>query len=276
MKFRTYFDVDGVDRSGLASQVAAQHDQVHQRLRTVRRVVAIMSGKGGVGKSYCTAGIATAAAHGDRAVGVLDADLRSPTVARLLDARGPLAVDADGVRPATGIGGVRVMSSEFLLDTGRPLAWQEPEGHAFVWRGTLEAGALREFLADVVWGELDLLLIDLPPGADGVADLRTLVPDLSGIVAITIPSDESERSVSRAMRAAHEAGIPLLGVIENMSGVRCAACDHIGPLFTGNAGRVLAAEFGIPLLAQIPFDPASPDTPALWRQVLQLLLREPA
>jgi len=252
--FRTYAQVAGADASGLADQVAAQRAQVRERLHAVRRVVAVMSGKGGVGKSVVTAALAArAAARWPDRVGVLDADLRSPTVARLLGAAGPLRITEAGVHPAIGPGGVRVMSTEFLLDRGRPLAWREPDAERFVWRGALEVGVLREFLGDVAWGELELLLVDLPPGADGVADLAALVPDLLGALAVTIPSDEARHSVARALRAAVEAGIRPLGVIENMAGYRCPGCGEAHTLFAGDAGAALAAEFGIPLLARLPF-----------------------
>jgi len=112
---------------------------------------------------------------------------------------------------------------------------------------------LREFLGDVAWGELEVLLVDLPPGADGGVDLANLAPDLAAL-AVTIPSEESRRSVARALRAAADAGIRLLGVIENMSGYRCGECARIGPLFTGGAGAALAEQFGIPLLARVPFE----------------------
>jgi len=271
--FRTYRDVAGPDGSGIAEQVGAQRAQVQQRLRSVRRVVAVMSGKGGVGKSYVTAALARAAtARWPDHVGVLDADLRSPTVARLLEAAGPLVVTDAGVSPAIGAGGARVMSTEFLLETGRPLAWREPAAEQFVWRGALETAVLREFLADVQWGDLELLLVDLPPGADGVADLLALVPELSGALAITIPTEDSRHSVSRALRAAREAGIRLLGVIENMAGYRCADCGHTTAVFPGRAGAELAAEFAIPLLARIPFQPdghAGAPVAAEWERVLE-------
>jgi ATP-binding protein involved in chromosome partitioning len=274
MTFRTYHEVPGPDRSDLLGQVTAQRARVAERLAAVKSVVTVVSGKGGVGKSFTTASLAVAAARRGLGVGVLDADLRSPTVARMLGAAGPLAVNASSVTPATGAAGVRVMSADFLLDDGRPLAWREPPAEGFVWRGAMEVGALRTFLGDVDWEALDLLLVDLPPGADGMSDIATLVPALAGAIAVTIPSDESRRSVARTMRALVDGGKILLGVIENMAGYACGTCGHVGPLFAGSAGADLAAEFGVPLLGRIPFDPsASPGDPGqAWAPVVDTLI----
>ncbi|MEE8061248.1 MAG: P-loop NTPase [Gemmatimonadales bacterium] len=254
MSFRTYHEVSGEYRSQLSAQVGALRELVSTRLRTVARTIAVMSGKGGVGKSYVTSLLARDAAT-TSAVGVLDADLRGPTVSRLLGAAGPLAVTADGVEPAQATGGIRVVSTDLLLDEDRPLRWRDPGQERFVWRGALEAAALREFLSDVIWGELDLLLIDLPPGSDTVTDLHELVPGLTGAIAVTIPSEESRRSVARSLQAAVDEGIPVLGVVENMSGYHCAGCDTAQPLFPGHAGAELAEAFGAPLLARLAFQP---------------------
>jgi ATP-binding protein involved in chromosome partitioning len=257
MTFRTYHEVPGGDVSGLGDQVAALRERVRVRLSPVRRAVAVMSGKGGVGKSFVTAALGLAAAErvrGRSRVGVLDADFEGPTAAKLLGASGPLRVTDQGVQPVPGRSGVVVFSTDLLLEDGRPLAWRDPSGHRFVWRGALEAGALREFLADVAWGGLDLLLIDLPPGAHRLEDLADLVPDLA-VLAVTIPSEESRRSVERTLHAARERRLPILGLVENMSGYACPGCGTTGPLFGGDAGATLAAQFGVPLLARVPFFP---------------------
>ena len=254
MSLRTYFDLSQPDRSGLGSQIAEQRRRVTDRLAGVRSVVLVMSGKGGVGKSYVTAGLATALARdAGQTVGVLDADLRSPTVARLLGAAGPLKVTDDGVEPAPGVHGVKVMSTEFLLREGQPLAWRGPSAERFVWRGSLEVGALREFLSDVRWGALDLLVIDLPPGADGAVELGALIPKLTGALVVTIPTDESRRSVSRTMRAAAEAGIRLLGVIENMSYLDLPDGTRMD-IFGSGGGEQLSQATETPFLGKIPID----------------------
>jgi ATP-binding protein involved in chromosome partitioning len=258
VSFRTYHQVEGDDRSALAQQVGEQRRRVHERLGQVRRVIAVMSGKGGVGKSYVTAALARGSASKlGGGIGVLDADLKGPTTARMLGAAGPLRIDPDGVHPAQVPEGIKVFSMGLLLEAGQPLRWKEPEGERFVWRGVLETGALREFLSDVAWGPLDLLLVDLPPGSDRLEDLAELVPQLSGAVVVTLPSEESFSSVQRSMRSARDRGISLLGVIENMSGYYCAGCGKTMPLFPGTAGVELAREFDVPLLATLPFWPSA-------------------
>jgi ATP-binding protein involved in chromosome partitioning len=255
-RLRTYHEVTGGDRSDLSSQVAAQHARVGSRLAEVRHVVAVMSGKGGVGKSFVTAGLAEALARAGRATGVLDGDLHGPTAGRMLGAvPGCLEVGEDGVSPAVTPGGVRVMSSDLLLAEGAPLRWREPAQFRHVWRGTLESGMLREFLADVRWGVLDVLLVDLPPGTDRLDALVELLPRPPGVVVVTIPSEASFRSVRRALETARDSSVPVLGVIENMAGYRCEDCGAFQRLFQGDAGEHLAREAGAPLLARVPFDP---------------------
>jgi ATP-binding protein involved in chromosome partitioning len=270
---RTYFDVEGPDRSALGEQVGRQRARVIERLRDVKRVVAIVSGKGGVGKSYVTASLARALAQRGSATGVLDADLQSPTVARLLGASGPLRVADDAVHPALGAGDVRVVSTDLLLDDGRPLAWRSNAGESHIWRGAAEASVLREFLGDVAWGSLDVLLIDMPPDAGRLADLATLVHDKLAAIAVTIPSDESARSVQRALAAARDAGVTILGVVENMSGYACATCETIGALFAGDAGARLAAAFDVPLLARLPFVPVGVSAAPLPDALVQSISR---
>jgi ATP-binding protein involved in chromosome partitioning len=260
VSFRTYHQLEGQDHSQLPEQIAEWHRRLRDRMRGVRRVVAVMSGKGGVGKSYITTALALGVSESGRgAVGVLDADLKSPTVARLLRARGPLAVDEDGVRPAIGDAGIRVVSTDLLLDDEAPLRWRTGGAESHLWRGIRETNVLREFLSDVAWGELALLLVDLPPDSDRVGDLAELVPALAGAVGVTIPSEESGRSVARALERARELGVPLIGIVENMSGQRCATCGATVPLFEGEAGLALSEQFGTPLLARVPFVPRGRD-----------------
>ena len=252
---RTYHEVDEL-HSDLPDQIAAQDERVSARLASVARVVAVMSGKGGVGKSLVSALLATAMARRGRRVGLIDADLNGPSVPRLLGIEpGTLVEGPDGLEPPTSPAGVRVMSMGLLLEPERTLAWREPADAGFVWRGAQERGALREFLSDVAWGELDVLLVDLPPGTQRLAELHALIPQLAGVLTVTIPSAASRDSVTRSLDMARTRGLRLLGVIENMSGVLCGACGSLVPLHAGDAGEDLAEGFDVPLLARLPFDP---------------------
>jgi ATP-binding protein involved in chromosome partitioning len=243
---KRYRDISGDGGSNIAGQVEAQQGRLRKRLASVRAIVAIVSGKGGVGKSTLTAGLACACALDGWTVGVLDADLNGPTQAKVLGVRGRRLVIADGCvePPATALG-VKVMSMDLLLPSdAAPLTWEaQLQEEAHTWRGAMEANAIREFLSDTNWGTLDLLLLDLPPGTDRLATIASLVPALSGIVVVTIPSDVAQLVVRRSITVAAGTRAPVLGLVENMSG-----------LFAGPDAAQLAADAGIPFLGSVPFD----------------------
>ena len=250
---------DSAVKPDVLGQVLAQRQGVTDRLAQIRFVVAIMSGKGGVGKSLLTANLAAALSMNGRSVGVLDADIHGPSAAAMLGARGQqVIVQADGARPAVGVADVRVMSMDlFLKEDDLPVVWRHPGGLAadtFVWRGTMEANVLREFLADTQWGRLDFLLIDMPPGTDRFETLMRLVPRLSGVLTVTIPSQVSHLVVRRSITAARQAGARLLGLVENMAGLTDDDGFVTGELFPGGQGETFAGEVGIPYLGKIPFD----------------------
>src|SRR5688572_5933645 len=187
-KIRTYNQVDPAAGRELLDQVLAQHRRLQERLAKVGAVVAVMSGKGGVGKSAVTANLAAALAARGLRVGAVDADLNGPSLARMLGASRERLVDReDGVEPAKGSAGVKVVSMElFQADEDAPLRWRASAGHGFVWQSAAETGALREFLSDVIWGELDFLLVDVPPGVDKVSRLLELVkPQRTLLVSTT-------------------------------------------------------------------------------------------
>ncbi|HYS17784.1 MAG TPA: P-loop NTPase [Candidatus Binatia bacterium] len=245
---KRYKDIAGDGGSNIAGQVEAQQGRLKQRLESVRAIVAIVSGKGGVGKSALTASLACCFALDGWKVGVLDADLNGPTQAKILGVRGRSLVIAAGVvePPRTELG-VKVMSMDLLLsDDAAPLTWDSPvQEEAHTWRGAMEANAVREFLADTNWGELDALLLDLPPGTDRLSTIASLLPTLSGIVVVTIPSEVSHLVVRRSITVATHTKAPVLGLIENMAG-----------LFVGPDAAGLAADAGIPFLGSVPFDGA--------------------
>jgi ATP-binding protein involved in chromosome partitioning len=243
---KRYRDIAGDGGSNIVGQVEAQQARLRERLSRVRAIVAIVSGKGGVGKSSVTANLAACFALNGRQVGVLDADLNGPTMAKMLGVRGgKLVVRAGGVEPPRNALGVKVMSMDLLLPSdSAPLTWDAPtQDEAHTWRGTMEANALREFLADTDWGTLDVLLIDLPPGTDRLLTVSSLVPVLAGTVVVTIPSDVSQLVVRKSLTVAGQGRAPVLGLVENMAG-----------LFPGPDVEALAREMGVPFLGRVPFD----------------------
>jgi len=245
---KRYKDIAGDGGSNIERQVSEQHARLHARLAEVRAIVAVVSGKGGVGKSSLTANLAASWALEGRRVGVLDADLNGPSMATMLGVRGRrLVVGAEGVAPPEGALGVRVMSMDLLLPSDdAPLVWEAPtQAESHTWRGAMEANALREFLADTAWGALDVLLLDLPPGTDRLVTVASLLPTLSGTIVVTIPSEVAHLVVRKSITIAAQAKAPVLGLVENMAG-----------LFPGPSGVDLAREAGIPFLGAVPFDPA--------------------
>lgn len=245
---KRYRDLAGDGGSDIAAQLRAQAGRIQRRLGGIRFVVAVASGKGGVGKSTLTAGLALAFAVDGWRVGVLDADLHGPSMAKILGVRGRrLAVGPDGVEPPLAPLGIKVMSMDLLLASdAAPVRWQAPtQAEAYTWRGALEAQALREFLADTAWGRLDVLLVDLPPGTDRLTSILGLMPRLSGVVVVTLAADVAQLVVRRALAAIREVGTPVLGIVENMAG-----------LLPGPEVAALAEDAGVPFLGRIPFDRA--------------------
>lgn len=256
--FRTYAELGGGDRSDLQGQLVEHRARVRRRLEGVEAVVGVMSGKGGVGKSFVAAGLAAALAEEGWSVGLLDADLQTPSAARTLGMRpSGLRTTGEGVEPAATSSGVRLVSTALMVDGSAPVRWSGPADGSHVWRGLQERHVLREFLSDVAWGRLDLLVVDLPPGLARLEQLLGLVDDPAGLLAVTVPSRISGSAVERSLTLAAERGAPLLGVVENMSGYACPGCGETGELFTGSAGDDLAGRFSLQVLARIPFDPGA-------------------
>ena len=256
-RFRTYHEVEGTGQGDVPAQVEAQLERLARRLRDIRAVWLVASGKGGVGKSALTANLAAALAADGLRVGALDADLNGPSLARMLGAeRAALGVHDEGVEPASGVAGTRVMSTDLLLGAGdAPLRWREPEAFGFVWQSALETGALREFIADVRWGSLDILLLDLPPGTDKLMRTFQLLPDPAGVVLVTTPSEAAGAVVGRSVRLVEEQGVRRFGLVANMTAHRCHSCGAAQPLFAADAARRLAESSGAELWAEIPIDP---------------------
>lgn len=227
-----------------------EEDLLKVRMGKVKHKIAVISGKGGVGKSLVTVNLAVAfAAHGhDHRVGILDADIHGPSVPKMLGLKGQrLHAGPPGVFPVEGPLGVRVVSMDFLL----------PSDEApVVWRGPLKMSAIRQFLSEMVWGDLDFLFIDLPPGTgDEPLSVIQLLPDLDGVVIVTMPSEVSRDVVKKAVTFARMASVPIIGVVENMSGYVCPKCGAEIDIFGSGGGEEIAGKMAVPFLGKIPIDP---------------------
>jgi ATP-binding protein involved in chromosome partitioning len=211
----------------------------------VKQVVAIASGKGGVGKSTVTVNLAIALAESGARVGLMDADVYGPSVPLMLGCPNDRPYTRDAKIVPIERYGVRVMSLGFLLE----------EGQAVLWRGPMVAGTVKQLLADVDWGELDYLLVDLPPGTgDAPMSLAQLVP-LTGVVIVTTPHNVAGNIAGKAAALFSRLEAPLLGVVENMGAFVCPHCGQESRIFAGMSGEELASNLGIPFLGSVPLDP---------------------
>ena len=219
------------------------------RMKKIKRKVAVISGKGGVGKSTVTVNLATAfVLNGDHKVGILDADIHGPSVPRLLGLTGQqVKVGPPGAFPVMGPLGMKVVSMDFFL---------EAERTPTIWRGPLKMRAIRQLLQDIVWGELDVLFIDLPPGTgDEPLSIAQLLPEIDGVIIVTMPSELSRAVVEKAITFARTMGMPIIGIVENMSGFICPHCGTKIDIFQSGGGEVLARQTQLPFLGNIPIDP---------------------
>lgn len=256
---KTYHDIPTDGGSNIVAQVTEQADRLQARMASVRHVVAVMSGKGGVGKSSVTVNLGAALALEKQAVGILDADINGPSIAKMTGVRGhALHASATSMQPAASALGIKVMSIDlFLPQDDTPVQWDAPtQKDAYTWRSMMEMAALRELLADTEWGSLDVLLIDLPPGTDKLPNLVDLLPQLAGTIIVTIPSGVSQFVVAKSITMAKDIlKTPVIGLVENMAAYVCAHCGQEETLFPQGHVEALADAHDVPFLGRIPFDP---------------------
>ena len=256
-QMKSYKELPSDAGSNIIGQVTAQVNRVQQRLASIKHTVAVMSGKGGVGKSALTANLAAALTLKGNTVGVVDADINGPTLAKMMGVRNAtLEYASTGVKPAiTGLGTKLISMDLLLAEDDAPVLWHaHTQKDAFTWRSTMEVGALREFIADTEWGDLDYLLLDLPPGTDRLPNVAELIPNLGGVVVVTIPSEVSQLIVKKSVTMARDIlKVPIIGVVENMAFYVCQHCGEEEPLFSTR--EPLDEAFQQTVIGSIPFDP---------------------
>ena len=212
----------------------------------VKKVIAVVSGKGGVGKSMVTASLAVQMARKGFKVGVLDADITGPSMPQMFGVKGRALGNAQGILPMETKGGIKMMSINLLLENV-----EDP----VVWRGPVLAGVVKQFWSDVVWGELDYLFIDMPPGTGDVPLTVFQSLPIDGIVIVTSPQDLVSMIVKKASNMAKLMDIPVVGLVENMSYVVCPDCGKELHIFGDSKIGKVAEEIGVPVLAQMPINP---------------------
>lgn len=211
----------------------------------IDHVIGIVSGKGGVGKSMVTASIANALAASGKRVGILDADITGPSIPKMYGLHGKAAGDDNGIYPPTTKNGIEIISTNLLLDD---------EEAPVVWRGPVIAGVVKQFWTDVIWGQLDYLLIDMPPGTGDVPLTVYQSLPISGVVIVSSPQDLVRMIVTKAYKMAEMMEIPILGIVENYSYLTCPDCGKKIEVFGTSHIHEIAEELSVPVLGEIPID----------------------
>ncbi|MCH5153988.1 MAG: Mrp/NBP35 family ATP-binding protein [Clostridiales bacterium] len=224
---------------------APQTDNPHE-LSRIKRVVAVVSGKGGVGKSSVTAMLAGAMNKKGYRTAVLDADITGASIPKMYDVHGDVKSDGTGIFPLESKAGIKIISSNLLL---------ENESDPIVWRGPIIAGMVKQFWTDVIWGDVDYMFVDCPPGTGDVPLTVFQSIKVDGIVVVTTPQSLVSMIVEKAVNMANMMKIPVLGIVENMSYVVCPDCGKRIDVFgSGKAVGEIAQKFSLPVLAEIPYD----------------------
>jgi Mrp family chromosome partitioning ATPase len=234
--------------SAAAKNVNAGNGNIEMRMSRIRRKIMVLSGKGGVGKSTVAANLAIALALEGNRVGLLDVDFHGPSIPTLLNLEGrQLSYDGNSISPVRFSDNLNVVSLGFLLRN---------RDDAVIWRGPMKINVIRQILSETEWGDLDFLIVDFPPGTgDEPLSVAQLMPGIDGAVIVTTPQNLSVIDVRKSINFCRQVHVPVLGVIENMSGFFCPHCGKEAHLFKPGGGEAMARDMGVPFLGRIPVDP---------------------
>ncbi|MCK4535010.1 MAG: Mrp/NBP35 family ATP-binding protein, partial [Syntrophobacterales bacterium] len=225
-----------------------ESNELFDRMGKIKHKIMVLSGKGGVGKSTIAANIAVSLAMEGNKVGLLDTDFHGPSIPTLLNLEGKLpGSDGKTILPVEFTEGLKIMSIGFLLQN---------KDDAVIWRGPIKMNVIKQLLTEVNWGELDYLIIDFPPGTgDEPLSVAQLIPGMDGAVIVTTPQNLSLNDVRKCINFCRQLNVPVLGVVENMSGLVCPNCKTVINVFKTGGGEKMAGEMGVPFLGKIPIDP---------------------
>ena len=238
-------DCSSCSAGDCASRNAIQFEKPHAK-SSIKHVIGVISGKGGVGKSIVTSMLAVALSKQGYRVGIMDADITGPSIPKSFGVIDPVEGDENGLYPPKSDGGIDIMSLNLML---------QDETSPVIWRGPVIAGTVKQFYTDVIWDNIDYLLIDCPPGTGDVPLTIFQSIKLDGIVIVSSPQDLVAMIVSKAANMANMMNIPVLGLVENMSYVKCPDCGKEIHVFGESHIAEVAQKFGYPVLARIPMDP---------------------
>lgn len=224
--------------------------KLQESLGKIKHVVIVLSGKGGVGKSTVSSNLAITMAQKGLQVGLMDIDITGPNIPKMFGIEDEQIMVDDNRKliPVIVPPSMKVMSMAFLLPS---------KDAPVIWRGPVKMGAIRQFLEDVNWGDLDYLVIDMPPGTgDEAISIMQLIPKADGVVIVTTPQDVSLLDSRKSITFAAETGVPIIGIVENMSGFVCPHCGEVTDIFKSGGGKETATEFDIQFLGRVPIEPA--------------------
>jgi len=239
---------DEQQKGGEALKKFTESKELSDRMGQIAHKIMVLSGKGGVGKSTVATNIAVALALEGAKVGLLDTDFHGPSVPTLLNLENARpSSDGASILPVNFVEGIKVMSIGFLLPN---------QDDAVIWRGPMKMNVIKQLLTEVNWGKLDFLIADFPPGTgDEPLSVAQLIPGMDGAVVVTTPQNLSLNDVRKCINFCRQVNVPVLGVLENMSGLVCPNCKTVIDVFRTGGGETMAEEMGVPFLGRIPLDP---------------------
>jgi len=228
--------------------IQAEKEQIRKRVKQINHQVLVLSGKGGVGKSTVAVNLAMSLALGGKSVGLLDIDIHGPSIPKILDLeKETVRIIGDTILPVEMRRNLKVMSIGFLL---------RGSDDAVIWRGPMKYQMIKQFLKDVQWGILDFLIVDSPPGTgDEPLSIVQLLEDADGAIIVTTPQEVALSDVRKCINFCGNLKLPVLGVLENMSGFVCPQCGQKTDVFKSGGGEIMARQMGVPFLGRVPIDP---------------------